>query len=177
MNVIKHKFRTHSINNETKTLIIGTFNPDVPKNEADFFYGRRRNYLWQLLPETLNQKSLKNENKQIKLEFMKKNNIDFADLISEIQHETGQENNYADEYIDGKVTKWKNITDIIRNSKINEVYFTRKTFTNINNIKTRIMHIEEYCKKNDIYFGYLPTPARFYNTEKLKEWKKVMRRN
>jgi hypothetical protein len=108
---------------------------------------------------------------------MKENNIDFVDLISEIQCETGQENNYADEYIDSKVKKWKNITELIKNSKINEVYFTRKTFANINNIKTRITNIEEHCTKKDIYFGYLPTPARFYNTEKLKEWKKVMRRN
>ena len=78
MKVIKHKFRKHSINSETKILIIGTFNPDVSNNEADFFYGRKRNYLWQLLPETLNQKSLKYEKKQKKLEFMKENNIDFA---------------------------------------------------------------------------------------------------
>ena len=37
MVTIKHKFIAHQIQPDTKTLIIGTFNPDSPDNEADFF--------------------------------------------------------------------------------------------------------------------------------------------
>ncbi len=44
MSTIKHRFLDHQINPETEILILGTFNPETEKNEADFFYGRNRNY-------------------------------------------------------------------------------------------------------------------------------------
>ena len=37
MKVIKHRFGEHSTLAATETLVIGTFNPDANKNEADFF--------------------------------------------------------------------------------------------------------------------------------------------
>ena len=35
------------------TLVIGTFNPDLPLNQADFFYGR--NYFWSALDNIFNR--------------------------------------------------------------------------------------------------------------------------
>ena len=88
--IIEHKFKDHKINNHTQILIIGTFNPDVFKNEATFFYGRSRNFLWNLLPKAFNEKSLKGKDIKFKLSFMNDHKIDFVDLISEIRVERGQ---------------------------------------------------------------------------------------
>lgn len=45
MGKVKHRFINHKINPDTEILILGTFNPEAKENEADFFYGRSRNYL------------------------------------------------------------------------------------------------------------------------------------
>lgn len=172
--IIKHKFNNHNINNNTEKLLIGTFNPDVQGNEAVFFYGRNKNLLWSLLPKVFGGKSLKDKANNDKFDFIKKHKIDFVDLIEEIEIESGQENNYADVYIDQKVKKWKNIIDILeKNKNIKEVYFTRKSFSNIPNLKSKIKEIEVYCLKNQIKLNYLLTPARFENDEKLNQWKKA----
>jgi len=176
MKLIKHKFRNHPFNIKSNILIIGTFNPDVPNNEADFFYGRTRNYLWELLPKVFNEESLKSKDKQSKLDFMNKYGLEFIDLISEINCDVGEENNYDDAYIDNKVNVWNNIIELLKNSSIKEVYFTRKSFQNIKNIKTYIEEIDNYCNKNNIRFGYLSTPARFFNEKKLYFWKNIMKR-
>ena len=85
----------------------------------------------------------------------------------------GKENDYSDEYIDDKVSKWNNIICIIKDNSIKEVYFTRKTFANIKNIKNKILDIEKYCNENNINFSYLNTPARYENNEKSKNWRKA----
>lgn len=169
---IKHKFNNHKISNETKILIIGTFNPNVQENKATFFYGRSHNFLWSLLPKAFGEESLKSKDIEDKFDFMNNNKIDFIDLISEIKVENGQENNYSDDYIDNKVLKWNNLINIIRNNSIREVYFTRKTFSNIKNIKEKIEEIEKYCNDNGIKFICLTTPARYDNGIKLQKWKK-----
>ena len=170
---IEHKFREHEINPDTKMLIIGTFNPDVDNNKATFFYGRDRNFLWSLLPKAFNKESLKKSNNQEKLEFIKEHNIDFVDLISEIEIDEGQENNYGDDYIDKKVTIWNDIVgNILKKLNIKEVYFTRTTFSNIPNMERKINKIEQFCEDSKIKFECLLTPARFENEDKLNSWKK-----
>jgi len=170
---IKHKFRDHKINSKTKILIIGTFNPDVVGNEATFFYGRNRNFLWSLLPKVFNEESLKSKQNRYKLNFIRKYKIDFIDLISEIEIEEGKEKDYSDEYIDSKILKWNNVIEVIKNKHIEGVCFTRKTFSKINNIKNKIEIIEKYCEENNIKFSYLETPARYENAKKLNNWKRV----
>lgn len=59
MITVQHRFLDHQINPDTETLIIGTFNPDAADNNADFFYGRSRNYLWRLLPLAYGETDLK----------------------------------------------------------------------------------------------------------------------
>jgi len=175
---IKHKFIEHQVCSNTKILIIGTFNPDVNGNEAEFFYGRNRNYLWNLLPGVFNQKGLKNSALIEKKKFMESYKIDFADLIEEIKIDMGQENNYSDDYIDSKASKWNNIINILKSLRgIKEVYFTRSTFSGIPNIEIKIREIESYCTSNSIKFDYLLTPARFESENKIKRWKEVFNRN
>lgn len=176
--IIKHKFNKLPINPNTEILIIGTFNPDVSRNkEADFYYTRSRNYLWSLLPKVFNNASLKEESKEKKFEFIKKYNISFIDLINEvIIEETSineiEKNIYADIYLDDKVKRWINIIEILKsNKKIIKVFFTRKTFSKIPNIKEKIQEIKTFCKNNNIKFEYLISPARFENDKKLNTWK------
>src|SRR5438105_14501967 len=97
---IKHKFRNHRINPATKSLIIGTFNPDTPKNSADFFYGTGRNDLWTLLPAAFGiEVHLKGKNRNPeRMTFMQENGIDFIDIISEVMVETDREHDRKDNY-------------------------------------------------------------------------------
>ncbi len=171
MKVIYHKFRNHKIQNDTKILIIGTFNPDVRENDAEFFYGRSRNYLWKLLPLCFGYDDLKREPTKGKLRFINKMKIDFVDLIESVRIEDGQEGNYDDKYIDNHVTGWKDIITLIKDhSSIKKVVFTRRTFIGIQQIKTRIFEIKDFCDSNGIQFTFLVTPARFYSSKKLSEW-------
>lgn len=171
MYLISHKFKNHQIQKDTKILVIGSFNPDVPQNKADFFYSRSRNYLWQLLPKCFNIDSLKQSSISEKLSFMKKHKIDFIDLISEIGVVNNQKVNYYDICIDSQVTKWNDIVSLIKkHQKINKVCLTRKTLNGIPNMKTKILRIEKFCIANKIKFRLLTTPARFYSDSKQIEW-------
>ena len=171
MNTVKHRFLDHQINQDTETLIIGTFNPETADNDAEFFYGRSRNYLWRLLPTAFGETDLKSATKKEKLEFIRKNRIDLVDLIEEIQVEEGQEANYYDGYIDSRVTCWRNIIEIINYlPNLKRVCFTRKTFSDIPNMKKQLDLIQHQCEKKEIPFKALTTPARFYREDKQNEW-------
>lgn len=171
MITIKHKFLDHQINPNTETLIIGTFNPETAKNDAEFFYGRGRNFLWKLLPVAFGEKDLKYASKQKKIDFIKEHKIDFTDLIEEVQVEEGKEANYYDGYIDDKITRWKNIIALIDTlPNLKRVCFTRKTFTDIPQMKKQISEIQNHCDKKGIFFQALITPARFYSEKKQTEW-------
>lgn len=168
---IQHRFLGHQINPKTETLIIGTFNPEIPDNDAEFFYGRSRNYLWRLLPTAFGKKDLKGASKIEKFKFIKDHKIDLTDLIEEIQVEEGQEDNYYDGYIDNKVTRWKNINKLIESlPNLKRVCFTRKTFNDIPNMKKQLSIIQEQCENKGITFKALTTPARFYREDKQTEW-------
>ena len=171
MVTIKHKFIAHQIQPDTKTLIIGTFNPDSPDNEADFFYGRSRNYLWQLLPGCFDLASLKGKSKEDKVKFIKEFKIDFIDLIREVEVPDDQTDNYYDSFIDSRVSKWSNIIQLLhKHPTIKKVAITRKTFSGIPNMKIKILDIMDHCNINDINFRMLFTPARFYSMKKQKIW-------
>ena len=59
--IVKHKFLDTYPLIGKKTVIIGTFNPDVPCNKAELFYGRAQNHFWTLLPKVFGKKSLKGD--------------------------------------------------------------------------------------------------------------------
>lgn len=171
MKTITHKLLAHTINPKTEILIIGTFNPDTEKNQADFFYGRVRNHLWRLLPLAFHEKELKGAAKQEKLDFIEKHKIDFVDLIARVSVENGQEDNIKDHYIDPRVTEWRDvISEIKKLPNLKRVCLTRKSFSDTPNIKNKVLEIQDFCQKMGIYFVALSTPARFYNQDKQDEW-------
>jgi G:T/U-mismatch repair DNA glycosylase len=169
MAIVKHRFLSHTINPDTETLVVGTFNPDTPENIADFYYGRQRNYLWTLIPAAFGDPSLKGKTKDAKLAYAKERKIDFIDLIASVDVE--DESNYDDDYLDGKIATWRDvITEIEKLKNLKRVCFSRKTFAGIPKMKERIESIRSFCEKWGIGFSYLTTPARFYNNEKQTEW-------
>ncbi len=156
---------------DTEILIIGTFNPDTETNKADFFYGRPKNHLWTLLPVALGEPDLKGQTKEKKIGFIRKHKLDFADLITSISIPKGSETDYRDSFIDGKVTEWNDVISIISGLKnLKKICFTRKTFSDIPNIKRMIEGVREHCKNHGILFRYMITPARIYSKEKQDEW-------
>ena len=67
-----------------------------------------------------------------KLNFISKYKIDLIDLIEEIKVDLDQEDNYADDYIDNKVTRWRNIIAIIDTlPNLKMVCLTRKTLKTV----------------------------------------------
>lgn len=172
---IRHRFSNNSIHPETEILILGTFNPDTPGNAANFFYSRSRNHLWKLLPIAFNEPSLKQAERNEKQLFCEKHHIGFTDLIEEIEVEPGQEVNYADEYIDGKVTLWQDVLSVMKGlGRLKKVGFTRKTFAKIPHIRQQLVPVSDYCTTNGIFFSHLTTPARIYSKEKQDEWTRFL---
>lgn len=171
MITVKHRFLDHQVNSNTETLIIGTFNPEAANNDAEFFYGRNRNYLWRLLPTAFGKTDLKGASKQEKMDFIEGHKIDFIDLIEEIQVDEGQEANYSDRYIDSKVVQWSDIITLIDSlPTLKRVCFTRKTFADIPHMKKQLIEIQKHCDNKGIVFKALTTPARFYREDKQIEW-------
>ncbi|WP_111672445.1 uracil-DNA glycosylase family protein [Algoriphagus litoralis] len=171
MITVQHRFATHSIHPETQTLIIGTFNPETKANSAEFFYGRSRNHLWKILPTAFGEPSLKGSSTLEKILFIRRHKLDFTDLISDVHVEEGQEANYDDRYLDGKISRWQDIPSQIEElPELKKVCFTRRTFSGIPNMKRKIEEIKLHCEKNNIYFKELTTPARIYTESKQLEW-------
>lgn len=168
---IRHKFQHHTINPETETLIVGTFNPDATNNYAQFFYGRTQNFLWRLLPTAFGERDLKDQNKEAKMHFMQRRKIDFIDLIAEVDIEAGQETNYLDSYLDGRITECRAVTlEMEKLPNLKRVCISRKTLTDIPNMSLLIERIQLYCQKRGILFAMLTTPARMYTEEKQAVW-------
>jgi G:T/U-mismatch repair DNA glycosylase len=166
---IRHLSADHAADPETEILVIGTFNPAAPLNEADFFYGRRRNFLWQLLPLSFGETSLKGKSREEKTAFMKRRRVDFIDIVSEV--DVDDPSNYDDSYIDGKVSGWRDvIAEIEKLPRLKKACFTRKTCADIPNMKEKISEIRDYCEKQGISFRALVSPARIYSADKQAEW-------
>ena len=170
--LISHRFLTRGVDLRTQILIIGTFNPAAEKNPAAFFYSRGKNYLWKLLPSAFGEaENMRSASPEEKIQFIRRHNIDFIDLISEIQVEAGKESSYADDYIDGRVTKWRNVIEEIDHLKnLKRVCVTRKTFSGVSQIAERVRQVQEHCERRQITFKCLSTPARFWSQSKQDEW-------
>jgi G:T/U-mismatch repair DNA glycosylase len=173
---IKHLSLNYKLQPDTETLIIGTFNPDAPGNSADFFYGRKQNYFWKLLPLAFGENDLRTGSRESKINFIRKHKIDFIDLIDEVLVEEGMETNYNDDYLDSRISKWKNVIEEMKNLKhLKRVCFTRKTLSGIPNIRKKISEIEKYSNSMNIRFRYLITPSRVYTNAKQAEWNRFLK--
>ena len=170
MPIILHKFRDHQVNPRTEILILGTFNPDIP-DEVDFFYGRSRNFLWHLLPQCWGLEPMKDAALSDKKDFIAGYKIDFADIILSLEVPEGQEENTDDTFVDTHVKEWNDIVKLINSlPNLKAVYFTRKTFNGIPNMRLQINKVAAHCKEKGIRICKLETPARHYSIEKQQQW-------
>lgn len=169
---IRHKFLKDRPLTCKKILIIGTFNPDVECNDAEFFYGRVKNFFWVLLPAMFDEKSIKGDVESQK-KFLSEHDIELTDLILTVNMDEKESCSYGDDKLQNVIQyNTDNILRCLEQGRTKEVYFTRKSFDkSVAGIKNEITKIKEYCDKNDIKFRFLPTPSRFYNEKKLEEWK------
>ena len=168
---VNHRFRGRKGNPKTQTLIIGTFNPETPQNEADFFYGRPQNHLWKLLPLAFGENSLKRASLEQKQQFIDKHHIGFVDLINGVAVEPGQEANYSDDYLDSRVVNWNNVISImVELHDLKRVCFTRRTLSGVPNIRAKVEEVEQYCSRRGVAFKRLLTPSRIYSAAKQEEW-------
>ena len=165
-----HKFKHISPDAGTEILILGAFVPEA-EEDTDFFYGRSRNYLWHLLPICWKGVSLKDASLSEKQHFMQKYKIGFADLIDTLDVPEGEETNTDDTFVDSHVLQWNDIVSLIDSlPALKAVYFTRKTFNGIPNIKLQLTGIAAHCKQKGIRCCKLETPARHFSVEKQQQW-------
>lgn len=74
---------------EVRTLFIGTFNPCwlAANNDANWFYGRTaRNEFWCILPKIHENISLINDNKDIWVNFCRKNHLAITDILESLDN-------------------------------------------------------------------------------------------
>jgi G:T/U-mismatch repair DNA glycosylase len=171
MAIIPHKLPHYQPNPATEILILGTFTPDVP-GAPDFFYGRTRNFLWHLLPQAYGLAPLKDESLAQKQAFMAQHNIDFADMMQSLDLPEGLEAEAEDDAADAYVSEWNNVIAIIDAlPHLKAIYFTRKTFNGLPNVRAQITPLAQHCRQKGIRFCKLETPARHYSETKLQQWK------
>ncbi len=72
---------------EIEYLFVGTFNPEWNYNnaeQADYFYGRRRNNFWCILPNVFGDESLKHQELLFKLDYINQNRIGITDIVTNV---------------------------------------------------------------------------------------------
>ena len=167
---ISHKFKHILPDAGTEILILGTFVHEG-EEDTDFFYGRSRNFLWHLLPICRKGESLKDAALSEKRHFMQAQKIGFADLIDALEVPEGEETNTDDTFVDSNVLQWNDIISLIDSlPDLTAVYFTRKTFNGIPNLKVQMGLIAAHCKQKGIRTCKLETPARHFSEEKQQQW-------
>ncbi len=166
-----HKFNEHAINENTEVLILGTFVYDFP-DSPDFFYGRTKSFLWHLLPSCFNLPSLKEADLAEKKAFMLAHKIDFADVIQSVSLDEADENHMTDDsVIDSSVNEWTNLIALVDSlPQLKAVYFTRKTFNSIPNIRQQISALAKHCQAKNIRICKLETPAKYFDEAKQQQW-------
>ena len=103
---IQGKWNDYQNFNESKLLIIGSFNPFNPNgNNTDFYYGRCSNYFWKAIADIQGKdQNFYCKNLNAKLQIMNEKKFCFLDLIDSI--EVTSENDFAvNEFIENKVLK------------------------------------------------------------------------
>lgn len=165
-----NKFNTHQVQPDTEILLLGTFTHDHP-HSGDFFFGRPRNFLWHLLPVCFKHIPLKDAPLKAKQEFMAKHHIDFTDVISVLEVPFSDDENMEDDFIDSHAHTFTDLIALVDSlPKLKAVYFTRKTFNGIPNIKAAVNKLAVHCQHKQIRMCKLDTPARHFSDEKQQQW-------
>lgn len=175
-----HRFQEDLIPlHELRYLFVGTFNPEWNNpngNNANWFYGRRTNSFWRILPSVFGGENMNTfhhrQNPQIWKDYCLENGIGFTDIITAIldaevevheQQIMGFQDNFLEHFINIIFT---NIPQIIENNanSLLGVYLTRFSHTlNPNGIFLEKWHeIEGLCNDLGVHNSPLVTPSNGY---------------
>ena len=160
---------------EPTTLIVGTFNPMIEGNLAEWFYGRthdehgnRNNNFWDVLPRLNGEPSLINAGPAAWKAFCSRNSIAITDLITTIEDANPANPNhvrflgcYSDKAISDNFNDFvfTNIIELLQQKPtINNVYIT-------NGVNGQFWislwnPINQYCTENHIFCNTLLTPSK-----------------
>lgn len=162
-------------------LVVGTFNPKITDNTAEWFYGREINEFWFLFPRMLGHKSIHLADLEITLrehpaicqKYCDQHNILIIDLIKEINHEIKG-------YTDGEINEVSreliipfDFKSAFKKFKPKKVLFTFKGKGGkiIGQLKKEFI---EYLEKEIIKYCEVPSGSPFYRKgrrAKLDEWR------
>jgi len=102
---IEQGWNTDEVLLNAQTLILGSFNPNKPEDNTDYYYGRSTNFFWKAIEEIYglpNNTFLRDRRK--KIEFMTQYKFCFLDVINSIEI-TSNDNNelILNEFINNKI--------------------------------------------------------------------------
>lgn len=179
----QHKFydylKLRNIDFEPETLLVGTFNPEVEGNKAEWYYGRFDNNFWDVLPRLYGSKSMRCSTPNEWKGFCKEHKIAITDLICSIEdadmnkkENVAKLKTFSDKLIanDFKNFEFNKVDNLLSNHKtIKNVYLTRgisDTFW-----KNLWKPIEKYSNENDLHEARLITPSgyAFYQQAKYNK--------
>lgn len=174
-----HRLNLTQLDFEPETLIVGTFTPAWPANEAEWFYGRTTdNYLWDILPRLYGQPSLIHASPVEWKQFCRDYRIAFTDLISSIDDadEASSKHNRMLASLSDKALVFNfddfSYTDVVRLLKahpsIKNVYITRGiTEAFWKHLWNPVVH---YCSRHGLHIRTLlsPTEDADYHYETYK---------
>lgn len=185
--MVEHRFKTElgKKQENLKFLFVGTFNPEIKINKAEYFYGR--NSFWCILPHALNKFCLADKGKTEWMQFCFDNNIGLIDLIESLESADEEKDFEEEKYSDKKLeTLSPNfITNQIlklideNNKSLKGVFFTRKTIEG--EIGKEWSKIEGHCKNltPQIYTSTLLSPSlRKTNLKSaIKNWREEIQKS
>lgn len=152
------------------TLIIGTFNPEnawAPNNDAEYFYGRPRNYFWRILPRFAGEPSIHRLDVHSQIDFLQRKKIAVTDLLIEIEGADINNlehiqliNGFLDDDVNNFAPLRWNTQRIIHYLTVNDVkavYFTKLGGNGV--FEPQMVIIEDFCHENGISVKRLHTPS------------------
>lgn len=170
-------------------LIIGTFNPSGGK-EVDYYYGRRQNRFWSVLPMVYNETPIRKsylgkdvDLQEKKLKFLEKHKIGCVDMINRVVVDfenvskvTGK--NYTDNnlYRYGKtfIFNTERIVKLISDKKVSKVYFTFGERIRNNEFQISYNRLIKFMNDNGIGYSHITSPSgstRISNEDLRTDWK------
>lgn len=163
-----------------KILVVGTFNPATPDNEAQWFYGREINEFWFLFPRMLGFPSIheadikdEREHHLVCKEFCEANHVLIVDILKQVNATL---KGYTDSEIDslemGKVIPF-DFKAAFQLNKPEKVIFTWKGKTGkiTGVLKKKFI---DYLAGHNIKYCEMPSASPIYKKgrkAKLNEWK------
>lgn len=182
-----HKFYGHKSHLEgfngllpnwkVKTLIIGTFNPELEwhsTNTADYYYGRNTNLFWDVLPRFSGLDAIDRQDINLQIKFLKLKEIGVTDLLISINDASLKDPEHVlriKSVKDKEIEKFtdftwntSNIINYIKRNNIKEVYFTKlgdlkRKKAKYDSFEEQIRIIEKACADKKIINSRLHTPS------------------